>query len=842
MFVPYSAHSMIKFCCEKYGMKKFKVVAVCCVVVFIFCSVYGQDNHSVEEYFSQGEYEKALSIFEKNDNVDPMLGIELLKTLGHYERALTYWKKYAFVAGKADLFYEGVSLYRLTGRSEKLGELFLRLVAMVDIGNGGISASDLVIAGRLALDNGEDAGEVLNDYFEKAIKKDPMVKAAYLAIAKLAFSKDDMKTAGDALQKANQQFPNDLDILLGLVQVFESSNKAYSDSLLNKINEINPRHFLTLKYRLHRALKNEDHKKINELVNKIEKINTKDFQFLSLKACYALLNHNKSEADSLRSKALKIYKNNPEVDSFIGDFLSYKGRFKEANFFLNQALKIEKNHQKSRINLCLNLLRIGKMEEGFDLAEKISDEDSYNVTAYNLSELKDVFFNLTIIKNEHFSIRMPVNDAKIYGKDVEDFLLDAREKLADKYGFVIKEHVHVDFYSDSNDFAIRNFSYPLEIGALGVCFGNVITMKTVEAQREAHNWHEVLWHEYVHVLTLAMSAKNIPRWLTEGISVYEEWQGPVGWGHRMSLSFRSRILAGEIIPIREFNASFYSKDVHFAYYQSGLLVRYLVESKGFEKLKNFIEELSGGEKVLDLFEKYYGTVRDVDVAFAKYAKEKAAALAKDVDFTKFPKGFKTNELEMLDAFLVEHPHHYQALGLKAKLLSDKPEVTENIYLAMIQLYPEDVDTRDNPYEHLAAFYRQQKKQDKEKNILHQYCRYSAHKWRSLKRLVELSVQAKDWDAAKGYALRSLSVNPLQSSIYKTLASYYKKNNNTKKAVRYCEKALYCKDVTDKAGLHFMIAELLKEEDEDKAKQHILFCLEEAPRYREAYKLLLELTE
>jgi hypothetical protein len=57
------------------------------------------------------------------------------------------------------------------------------------------------------------------------------------------------------------------------------------------------------------------------------------------------------------------------------------------------------------------------------------------------------------------------------------------------------------------------------------------------------------------------------------------------------------------------------------------------------------------------------------------------------------------------------------------------------------------------------------------------------------------------------------------------------------------RALSHLDDTDPAGVHFRLAKLLHEEDEqDEALRQVLMSLEEAPRFRDAQKLLLDLVD
>ena len=76
------------------------------------------------------------------------------------------------------------------------------------------------------------------------------------------------------------------------------------------------------------------------------------------------------------------------------------------------------------------------------------------------------------------------------------------------------------------------------IGALGACFGRVVTLDSPRARPPGKfNWEATLWHELAHVITLQMSKQRVPRWLTEGISVYEEQRARPEWGREMEVEF-----------------------------------------------------------------------------------------------------------------------------------------------------------------------------------------------------------------------------------------------------------------------------------------------------------------
>ena len=99
---------------------------------------------------------------------------------------------------------------------------------------------------------------------------------------------------------------------------------------------------------------------------------------------------------------------------------------------------------------------------------------------------------------------------------------------------------------------------PGMIGALGACFGRVVTMDSPRARPPGEfQWEATLWHELAHVITLQMSNQRVPRWLTEGISVYEEKLARPEWGRGMDMAF-----AQHAEPRRDAEAARSERRVH----------------------------------------------------------------------------------------------------------------------------------------------------------------------------------------------------------------------------------------------------------------------------------------
>ena len=314
------------------------------------------------------------------------------------------------------------------------------------------------------------------------------------------------------------------------------------------------------------------------------------------------------------------------MDHLIGIKLSQKYRFTEGAAAQRRALEFEPEYLPARRQLAEDMLRLGKNDEGWAYAESVHKDDEYDVTAYNLTVLHDQMAKFQELTNANFIVHMTTHEAGLYGDLALDLLSRARETLCKKYGVELKQPTTVEIFPEQKDFAVRTFGMPGNPGYLGVCFGSVITANSPASQApNPANWEDVLWHEFCHVVTLTATKNRMPRWLSEGISVYEERQADPAWGEKMDLAYRDIILKGELTPLGKLSGAFLSpsNSVHlqFAYYESSLVVEFIVQHYGFENLKKILSDLGNGDEVYFSIANHTAALPELEKQFAAIARE-----------------------------------------------------------------------------------------------------------------------------------------------------------------------------------------------------------------------------
>jgi tetratricopeptide (TPR) repeat protein len=349
------------------------------------------------------------------------------------------------------------------------------------------------------------------------------------------------------------------------------------------------------------------------------------------------------------------------------------------------------------------------------------------------------------------------------------------------------------------------------------------------------------------VVTLNLTNNKMPRWLSEGISVYEELQRDPTWGQRMTPQYRRMILTGEMTPVSKLSTAFMSPPspmhLQFAYYQSSLVVEFLVGRYGFESIKAILADLAKGENINTALVKHAGAMEKIEKEFDAFARKQAEGLAPGVDWEQPTRAqLDPVDPEAVAKWLTKHPNNFWALNLHARHLvaEQKWQEAKAPLTKLISLYPGHV-AQDNAYQLLAQVHRSLGEMLLETQVLADLAKQSADAADAYSRLMELGMEQKNWEQVTENGHRYVAVYPLLPAAYWRLGRAGEELGRQEPAIDAYRRLLLL-DPADPVDVHYRLAKLLQKRDPAAAKRHVLEALADAPRFREGHRLLLTLPE
>ena len=665
--------------------------------------VSADDLREVQQLFYAGNYQACAdqieSVFEDGGTDEEwfLLKIDAEMALGRYKAALkTLDHGLEENRNSIRLRWRGRDVCRFNDEFTREQELLIELEDMINFRSWRYRsvANQVTIAGFM-FDAKIDPKKVLDDVLVANIQKDPNYAETYLTIGDLALRKHDYALAADHYRKATELEPKNPRGFMGLAHAFKPSDTEESNKALQKVFEINKNHIPANLYVIDDRIDSERYEEAESIIKKVLAINPNKWEALAYRAVVAhLMNRSEEEEDQYRRLALSKWKSNPGVDHLIGKKLSQKYRFAEGARYQRRALTYDPDFIPAKMQLANDLLRLGNEREGWKLADEVYDQDGYNVVAHNLVTLGNHMGKFVSLEAEGFIVRMDPWEAKVYGQLALDLLIEAKQQLGPKYEAEIQTPIIVEIFPQQQDFAIRTFGLPGGAGFLGVCFGRVITMNSPATQSVGgNNWQSVLWHEFCHVVTLQKTKNKMPRWLSEGISVYEESQRDPSWGQSMTPRFREMVLGDDLTPVSKLSGAFLNppspEHLQFAYFESSLVVEYIIETYGIDVLKRMLDDLAIGMSINQVLDRYTGSVQLLDKEFAAYARDKANATAVDADWS-LPDLDPQSDADAWAAWLEKHPNNYPGLLryvaqlIKQQRWADAQQPLEH----MIDLFPD----------------------------------------------------------------------------------------------------------------------------------------------------------
>jgi tetratricopeptide (TPR) repeat protein len=693
---------------------------------------------------------------------------------------------------------------------------------------------------------GVDPKNVLDAVYATAQKNNPKLRDVYLARGELALEKHDFPLAARAFEEGLKQLPDDPDLLFGRARAYVSGEREVAIKSLEAALKKNPKHVPSLLQLADHHIDAEAYTEAAKVLDQVVAVNPTQPDAWAYRAVLAHLHNDPAGENAARERALSTWAKNPRVDFLIGQKLAQKYRFAEAAEAQRRARDFDPTYLPAAAELAQNLLRLGEEAEGWALAQTVFDRDEYDVEAFNLVTLRDTMAKYRTLTSEDFVVRMASSEVEVYGPRVLALLQRAKKMLTEKYGAELAKPTYVEIFADQRDFAVRTFGLPDVAGFLGVCFGRVVTANSPATSGSPTNWESVLWHEFCHVVTLQLTKNKMPRWLSEGISVYEERQADPAWGMRLNPRYREMIVKDELVPVGKLSAAFLSpktpQHLQFAYLQSAMVVEFIVDRFGVAALRGVLNDLRGGMEINPALAKNTTPLEQLEKDFDKYARAQAEQLAPKLDWER-PEAelLLPGAAEELAAWEKKHPDNYWLLRIRASQAGEAQRWSEAraLWQRLAELYPHQKGG-ESPYRPLVAALRALGDTAAEREVLKKWVEVDDEAPDAYIRLIELAAHDKDWPTIKRNVQRYLAVNPLIAAPYRALAEASMATDDDATALMAWRTLLQL-DVSDPSDVHFQLARLLDRGGETaEAKRHALLALEETPRFRDALRLLLKL--
>jgi tetratricopeptide (TPR) repeat protein len=699
---------------------------------------------------------------------------------------------------------------------------------------------------RIKADAARASGDVraANAFFQEAVKQYPMDAALRARWGDLFLETHQNNEAAKLFEESWELDQKYAPAKLGLAQVaagrFDEKGRQLANEVIEEFPDSSLEAYLLLaRADLEDGVLAEADAKLDKARALAQKQKLPELEIDALKASADLL---RGKTDSeWAARALKANPHYGDAYAIPAYFYVITRRYREAIALYQKAVDIEPGLYSAHTELGVNLLRENRVDDARDHLEIAYRGDPFSAPVVNTLRLIDSFRNFIVeehlpdpkaateatagadrpAKNPGALLRLHKNEAAVLDPYVLDLVNRTIQEYSKRYAFELKEPVVVELYPEHDDFAVRTSGLP-GIGLLGVTFGYLVAMDSPTGRADADfHWGTTLWHEMAHVFTLEKTNHLVPRWFSEGVSVYEEWTtGPLP-GRHIPLTVLRAIKENKFLPVAELDRGFirptYDAQVIVSYMQAGLTCEYIASRWGQQGLRAMLDQYAAGKDTAPALQAALSIEpKRFDTDFAQYVQSQLGRAVMNLE------AWQKTAKEAQQAFLDKNWKSAEAAASHA-----------------IELLPEYVD-ENSPYLIKARASRELGDEPSATATLLDYRRLGGHDPSALLALAKALAASDRNDAAIGVLEDTLMVAPLREEVHSELGDRLLAAGDAKGAVAEYQ-ALLAMNPHDLANAHFRLAKAyLAADNKASGREQLLYALEIAPGFREAQQLLLEI--
>ena len=629
---------------------------------------------------------------------------------------------------------------------------------------------------------------------------------------------------------------------LGVARTLANENPPAAAAAAEEALKIDPQFAEAQLFLAELDLDNTRYAEARERIDRVLKSNPSHLDARALLAAIGYVRGDKALYDAEVARVLAINPAFGEVYRVAGDLAARHYRFEEAVALARRALALDASNVRAASDLGLHLMRTGDEAEARRVLDRAFKMFPFDQVTFNLLALLDKLEKFEVVQEGDLIFKFHPDEAQVLREYAIPLAQEALKKLSAAYQFTPKGPILIEIFPVHDDFAVRNLGLPGLVGALGACFGRVVSMDSPKAKAPgSFSWQATLWHELAHVITLQMSNQRVPRWLTEGISVYEETRTRPEWGGEMELPFAIALERGQVLKLKDLNSGFTRPDtIALAYYQASLLVSHIVSTHGEPALRSLVRIYADGLEGDEAVKKGLGvSIEELQGTFDKMLEGRFASLRAALRDQLKPLEAAGEDIPSLKMAASQRPGSYRAQLVLGAALAKQGDKAAFEYLERAAALVPNAQGSDSPR---AIMGRLAEQLGDTARAIKEYRALLAVDGTAIdeaRRLAALAAKADDQQALAVAHARIVELDPFDAGSHTGLGRLALRSKDPVVATREFKVALTL-GPADRASAHCDLAEsyLLAGKPAD-AKREALAALEIAPSFERAQELLLK---
>jgi tetratricopeptide (TPR) repeat protein len=803
-------------------------------------------------YIETGRYAEAEATARRFLQKTPETGAvrhelaEALAITGRYTEAITEFERAAADSEKSNApageklesdlrRAETLDLIGQEDRARAIYESFVKYYT----DNDPESARELTLIARalVHLERYQDA----NDMYRSAIEADSDYLEAQLGAGELFTEKYAYSDAAVFLNAALQLNSNSARVYLDVARNKRLEGDAETAAAITRALTINPNLVEAIALRAGMALEAGRLDEAASEIDKALKVNPRSLEAHSLRAAMFYLQDRDFEPEV--AATLAIGPKYGGVYNTLAHYATITRRTEQAAQFARRATEIAPRLWDAHLNLGMALLRMGQMETGREAVEKAFKGDPFNIWAKNTLDLLDSMRDFKETKRAGFIIKASAQESDVLSPYAADLLEEAAAKLTSKYRFTPKGPIIVEIFQNHEDFAVRTLGMP-GLGALGVCFGFLIAQDSPSARDVAEfNWGSTLWHEYTHVITLQMTDYRVPRWFSEGLSVYEERRARPGWGDDWNPLFVRAFTDKRWFKMADLDAGFQRpkspQDVPIAYFQASQVCEFIVERFGFDAILRMLALYRDKARTPEVLQQVLKlSESDFDREFSAYIEAKVKPLQQALSTQSNVVASMSKE-EVLKLLATQDTFALRIRAAELLAADGDTQAAVAHYIRALELFPY-VSGAGNPSESLAKLLEQKGDPAQAARVLETLVKSDENNLEALKTIARIRLALGERQQALDALRASFFISPFDYKLHTQAGELSIELKNNSQALTEFQVALALAPPNVAEANYNVATAFHALGRQPEAKRAVLRALEAAPRYEKAQELLLRI--